>query len=57
MREHGDDDGVDKKKLVILMKMWCVMTCDDVQEELDALYYQKGDKVKGDDSFDKVDVN
>ena len=23
------------------------MTCDDVQEELDALYYQKGDKVKG----------
>ena len=33
------------------------MKCEDVQEELDALYYQKGDKVKGDDSFEKVDVN
>ena len=30
--------------------------CDDVEEELDFVFYQKGDEVKGEDYFDKVDV-
>ena len=31
------------------------MTGDDVEEELDIVYHEKGDEVKGDDYFDKVD--